>query len=149
VSGLFELPESPEMTLASMVISFTLPSRPHNKRRSSSSFASRQSSTMRGICTTLSAPGRRVSNGSFYRTFRMARLQRTFPCVQLKKAAEVARLRTVMKAELAASLQAPYLTGTPSSGAQSPNDFERKYAFKIICGRSQRARFVPKRERLR
>ena len=54
VSGLCESPEAVR-SLASMVISFTLPSRPHSSRRSSSSFASRQSSTMRGICTTLSA----------------------------------------------------------------------------------------------
>ena len=81
MSGLCESPEAVR-SLASMVISFTFPSRPHSSRRSSSSFASRQSSTMRGICTTLSAPGRRVSNGSFHGTFRNASLQRTFGSVR-------------------------------------------------------------------
>ncbi len=60
-----------------MVISFTLPSRPHNRRRSSSSFASRQSSTMRGICTILSAQADE---------FRMAVSTGRFEC---KSAAEV------------------------------------------------------------
>jgi hypothetical protein len=83
-SGLFESPEAVR-SLASMVISFTFPSRPHSSRRSSSSFASRQSSTMRGICTTLSAPGRRVSNGSFHETFRNASLKRTFGSVRTAK----------------------------------------------------------------
>ena len=87
-------------------------------------------------------------------------LQRTFLCVQPKYAAEVARLRTIIKAELAVSsqllnrtsikklavgLHSPG-TGTPFSGRQSPNDLERKYAARMICGRSQRARFGPKRK---
>ena len=52
--------------------------------------------------------------------------------------------RTSIKA-LAVSLQTPG-TGTPSSGRQSPNDLERKYAARMICGRSQRARFGPTRQ---
>ena len=76
--------------LESMVISFTLPSRPHNRRRSSSSFASRQSSTMRGICTTLSAQAGKlriaVSTGPFEckfpRDVSNRSLQRTFGSVR-------------------------------------------------------------------
>ena len=52
-----------------MAISLALQSRPHNRRRSSSSFASRQSSTMRGIWTTLSAQPTALSNGRFYGIF--------------------------------------------------------------------------------
>ena len=68
----------------SMAISLILPSRPHSRRRSSSSFASRQSSTMHGIWTTLSAQPTKLSNGRFYGT-----LEWQFPADNAVRTAEI------------------------------------------------------------
>ena len=82
-------------------------------------------------------------------TFQKASLQRMFLCVQPKKKVDIARLRMIIKAESAFSSQLVSLH-TPGtrisfwqSTRQSPNDLERKYAARTICGRSQRARFGP------